>query len=789
MVTKMMKGRLRVWAAGGILLAGMVLARLMASTGQPEENRVTRGDFVKHLVFQGEIQAPESISITAPRTRGFELTISYIIPDGSTVRAGDLLVEFDRTTIKTEKLENEKKLEEARVKIAQKEADLEMRRRSLMLELARAKKDLEVARINASVDVQLVPRSEWERYQHDLTQSELTLKKAEERQANLERTAASELAVVRLDYEQADLRLKQIQIEEDALSIRAPAGGLVMLETDWGSGRPYQIGDNTWPGQTLMELPYLENLCVRAQVHDVDSLLVPPDGMAAVILDCAPGRIFKGRLASMAGAAKSANFRSQQKTFSLQVNLLEPDTQLMKPGMTARVRVPVHRQDVLMVPRKALQIEGSGRVTVELDTDPVRSVPVTVVDANHGVAVIEGQVKEGDALLVNRVSVRDANPVDREWMVAKKQDLVFSIAGTGSLAAERAVDIGPPGLPDMWQYKIVRLVEEGVDVNPGDFLVAFDPMEVAKRLRDEQSELASVQEELRKSQAEKESQLKDMQLELEQFRNEKVKAETKLMEKKDYAAGNDVKKQELELAFARLQVEFTEQKLAAFRQMVELELGLLRGKVKYYQQRVQISQESMAKLEVKSTLSGVVIYNASWNNEKPQIGSQIFRSQKVLSIPDLDSQIVQGQIPEMDAGRIKPGQRVSLSLDAIPERVFGGKITRMGNTFIKKSHDSDLKVLEVEVRLDELDLKRMRPGMVARLQVEADRFQNVLAIPLSAVQQENGQKYIWIKQGKDVVKRPVTLGRDNGLVVIVNSGLAEKEEFAVQAQNPALAAR
>ncbi len=68
--------------------------------------------------------------------------------------------------------------------------------------------------------------------------------------------------------------------------------------------------------------------------------------------------------------------------------------------------------------------------------------------------------------------------------------------------------------------------------------------------------------------------------------------------------------------------------------------------------------------------------------------------------------------------------------------------------------------------------------MVARLQVMVDRFQDVLAVPLSVIQMENRRSFVWVKGEDGPEKREVQIAKDNGIVAVVEAGLSEGEQVA-----------
>ena len=776
-----MRGRSRLIHAT-LLTAAAVLFAGAAAAPSGGTVKVEQRDFTRHLVFTGEIVAAQSLGITAPSTRIWGQTISYLVPDGTTVKPGELVARFDTSRLELDRLDEEKKREEARVKIAQKEAELETRRRDLLLARAVAEKNLRVAELYAAIDPSLIPKSDADKYRFDLDKARLELDKANERLDNLARTRENELSVVRLELEQAELSLRKIMREIDSMTVTAPAGGLATVAEDWQSGRKLQVGDQVWEGQTVAEIPDLSTLQVRAYVHDTDALELRPGLPAEVALDALPDRAFRARLGTLAEAAKAATRDSRLKQFRLVVEFLDADPKIMKPGMTARVRVPVAHPGVLTAPRAAVRLGRKGATEVLRPGAPPRAVPVTVRDANDRLAWLEGDLRAGDELLLPAAAAATQAAAAEEWITLKPQDLAFTVSGSGAVRAARAIDIGPPPIPRTWQYKIVRMAEEGSQVQAGDFLVQFDPSEVARRLRDEQADLEKVQREVQRTEAAKASSLKDLELELEEARVARTKADNKLLESREFEASIKVREAEFEAVLAATRVEMLEGKLAAVREGARLELQLLKDKETFHGQRVRSYQEALAALEVKAPAAGVVIYQTDWNNQKRQVGSTVFVMDKVLSIPDLNTLLVRGQVAEVDAYKVRLGQAVNVTFDAIPEQVFRGRVTQMADMFTQPPGDRAVKVLELTVTLDAPDPRRMRPGMAARLAVEIDAFHGVLAVPLAVVQEEGGRSFVTVQENGRSVRRPVTVGRNNGIVAIVEKGLRAGDRVAGKPQ-------
>ena len=266
------------------------------------------------------------------------------------MQPGDLLAQFDIAELISERLELEKKREDARIQIAQKQAEQEIEELDLLLNLARADKSYRVARLYADIEPQLLARSEAERYRFDADQSQLEIEKAMERLQSREASARADLNVVQLEYDQAELELRRIRGDIKRMSIRASSPGVV-LYGDNTEGEKVQVGDGVFRGWPVLILPNMDRLVVAARVFDTDFSLLREGYGSGSHLRCCPSRSFKAEVYGLPEFAKPIHRRSELNVFGVEFALLERDLSLMKPGMTARVRVPISYGSGLVVDR------------------------------------------------------------------------------------------------------------------------------------------------------------------------------------------------------------------------------------------------------------------------------------------------------------------------------------------------------------------------------------------------------------------------------------------------------
>lgn len=743
--------------------------------------RVERRRLTRTLTLSGDLEAVERLTVTAPSlTHQGNHSISYLAPEGKRVEPGEILVQFDASGLETRRLELERQREEARIKVAQSLADLESRRQDVLLNLAGAERAIKTAELFVGIDPQLLPAADAERYRYDHDKARIEIDKVNRQLNTLEETGAAELKVARLELDRSELELRRVETDLAALTIRASSPGVVLYEDHFNRAGKVQAGDSVWRGQHILNIPNPERMLVRAAAYDADYPLLRVGLDATVILDAVPERTFSGKIIRVSETARPRNFRSQLRAFAVDVLLDETRSELMKPGMTARLRIPVAVPEGLVVSRECVGLLPEGSAFVATTEAPPRRVPIRIFSASETEVAFQGDLIHGTEVRIQTGvgGRRGGGAVD--WLRLEKDDYLFYVGGSGTVEAERNVLIGPPLAPNIYQYKIVALAPEGIQVEPGDLLVAFDPSEIQKSLMDEGVALAKVEEEIDRTRASQEIGVKDLGVRLEEAKVQDEKARNKLVLAREFESDLKVRQAEYDAEFAGRQAAILARKLEQVQRQAELQLQILEDRRRLHAHRIAHYRKTVADLQVTAPRRGVVIYQTNWRNEKKEIGSNVYLMDKVLSLPDMDTLVVRGQVAEVDAGSVFPGQEVQITFDATPERSYRGTVRELANVFRTASVDRPVKVLDVVVSLESSDVSGLRPGMAARLQLITARFNQVLALPLTAIQIVNGEAGVWVRSGGKVERRPVVVGEDNGMLAVIEQGLEAGVEVAAR---------
>ena len=135
-------------------------------------------------------------------------------------------------------------------------------------------------------------------------------------------------------------------------------------------------------------------------------------------------------------------------------------------------------------------------------------------------------------------------------------------------------------------------------------------------------------------------------------------------------------------------------------------------------------------------------------------------------------------ISENEYTKVKKGDVVTISVDALPGRTFSGKVSRLYPTINAATH-----TFNAEVIVQNAD-RALRPGMFARVTVNFGTNHRIVLPDRCIVKQEGtGQKFVYLLRNDDTVSYvPVTLGRHMGAEYEVVDGVSEGDTVVSKGQ-------
>ena len=176
---------------------------------------------------------------------------------------------------------------------------------------------------------------------------------------------------------------------------------------------------------------------------------------------------------------------------------------------------------------------------------------------------------------------------------------------------------------------------------------------------------------------------------------------------------------------------------------------------------------------LRSPLTGYVTARNFDKGDMFTMAMPIFTVQQVVPVKLLVG------VSEADYAKVKKGDKVSLTVDALPGREFSGKVERLYPSINPQTH-----TVSVEVTVPNTD-KALRPGMYARVKVNFGTQKHIV-IPDQCIvkQQGSGQRFVFVLNEDSTVSYvPVELGVHKGTEQEIISGLSEGQKIVVKGQS------
>jgi HlyD family secretion protein len=370
---------------------------------------VKRGEFIDSVQFRGEVKAMKSLTISAPAEAG-DLEIVKIAADGTQLKQGDTIVEFDKTKTEQELAQRRSTLKSAQAEIEQARAQARLKEEEDVTAVMKARYDVEAAKLDASKQ-EIVSRIEG-------AEAKLKEADAEQKLHEVEEKLKSDRAVNKATIESKTQASKKVAYDvrraERALTkmiLRAPLAGMISLVPVWRpEGEvPFKPGDRAWPGAAMAELPDVSSLRISARVDETERGRIAIKQLITAQLDAIPDRQFTGNIEQISTIA-TIDFSAGwpiPRNFNLEIALDQADARL-KPGMTAQLTVVVDRvPDALSIPSEASFQKSGQTVAYVWEGSKFQERAIDIGRRSRDRILVAKGLRAGDRVALKDPSVKE----------------------------------------------------------------------------------------------------------------------------------------------------------------------------------------------------------------------------------------------------------------------------------------------------------------------------------------------------------------------------------------------
>lgn len=186
--------------------------------------------------------------------------------------------------------------------------------------------------------------------------------------------------------------------------------------------------------------------------------------------------------------------------------------------------------------------------------------------------------------------------------------------------------------------------------------------------------------------------------------------------------------------------------------------------------RVALAKERLQKATIQAPINGIVGLRAV------SVGSYLTPGQTVVTLTDIDPIKVDFRVPELLLQSVKVGQKIRVTVDAIPGRSFDGEVYAIDPVV-----DVNGRAIRLRALIPNKDLA-LRPGLFARVAIVTGTRPQALTVPESAVIPDGNAKAVFVVEDAKAKLTRVTLGKRLPGSVEVTEGLKAGQRVVTAGQ-------
>jgi len=330
---------------------------------------VRQGDFKVTVMATGELRARKFVQVTGPaaaqQVNVYQTKIASIIPEGTVVKAGDVIAELDRQPAAA-------KLADLTLNVQKAQAEYTTAQLDSTLNLAQAREDVRTAEFTLEEKKLLKEQAKYEaptiqrQAAIDYEKAQRAWEQSKRNLSTKTKQAIAKMSSVGADLGRQENQLKNIQQVIGDFTVRAPAPGMVIYVREW-NGKKKGVGSQwtAWD-PTVATLPDLTQMESQTYVNEVDVRKIAVGQKVNITLDADPTKKLSGTVTQIANVGEQRP-NQDSKVFEVKIEVAGSDTTL-RPGMTtANEILTASVPNVLYVPLEAVFSEGGYQYVYKKD--------------------------------------------------------------------------------------------------------------------------------------------------------------------------------------------------------------------------------------------------------------------------------------------------------------------------------------------------------------------------------------------------------------------------------------
>ncbi|MFW6059945.1 MAG: efflux RND transporter periplasmic adaptor subunit [Phycisphaeraceae bacterium] len=239
---------------------------------------------------------------------------------------------------------------------------------------------------------------------------------------------------------------------------------------------------------------------------------------------------------------------------------------------------------------------------------------------------------------------------------------------------------------------------------------------------------------------------------------------------------------------AQLQSDVRQAEMALERAKAKAKADIAQAQAQLNARQANVNRErqGVARLErqienctITAPTNGMVVYAPQgnrWNAEVLEEGMSVRERQELIYLPTAEAMSAEISVHESALTKVKVGQPVRLTVDALPNAAFTGEVKKIAIMAEDGGwRNPDLKQYETQIDINEVS-QALRPGMTCQAEILIAHYPDVMTVPLQTVLRIDGEPTVFVVGPNGQPQpRAIEIGMDNNRKVHVKAGLEPGE--------------
>ena len=311
----------------------------------------------------------------------------------------------------------------------------------------------------------------------------------------------------------------------------------------------------------------------------------------------------------------------------------------------------------------------------------------------------------------------------------RTRDLEALVSASGKIQPKKQVNISANRMG-----RVTRLaVEEGQHVKEGQFLLEIDPRQLEGQLQRSVAGVAAAESGLQGARL----SVQQAEINLEQAQASLELARQNLRRQQDLWKGELTTREALERAqnevtLREADVKGRQQDIKARQQ----EIQTREQQIKQEQASLSTTRYDLTQITITSPFDGIIVRRNIEEGETAVVGTMNNAGSNLLTIADMSVLEAEVEVDETDIPTVALGQAAKVTIDAVPDRTFRGRVTEIGNSPIQTGTAAggqrQATTFKVVITIEE-EVPDVRPGFTCTAEITTATRSNVVSVPIQAL--------------------------------------------------------